>query len=86
MFNNRFSLPLPEIETQILKNSYRLKLDLFCSRLLDDDATSGTIACGFTIEGEFNIKPGDDGRPLQTLIRAFRAAQAEKGGGHECDR
>lgn len=85
MFANRFSIPDRPVE--VLKHSYRLKLDLLCFHDggPNGETPPGTIEAGYTIEGQITIKPGEDDRFLSQLVAAFRAAQSEKGGGHEAN-
>lgn len=86
MFASRFSFPDGPVDAEILKNSYRLKLDLLCFRGGDAEGDPpGTIEAGYTIEGQVTIKPGDDDRFLSQLVAAFRTAQRAKGGCDECN-
>lgn len=81
MYSNRFSFPEPVSDSRLLKNSCRLKLDFMAFN--SDDDPPGTISVGYTLEGELTLKPDDNPADVFSLIAAFRAAQAEKGGDHE---
>lgn len=81
MYSSRFQFPEPVSDSRLLKNSCRLKLDLLAFG--NDDDPPGTITVGYMLEGELTLKPDDNPTDVFSLIAAFRAAQAEKGGGNE---
>lgn len=82
MYSSRFSFPEPDVAERVIRDSYKLNLELFC---FSGDDGPPTIEGSYEIKGAISLQPGDDATFLAGLIAAFRAAQVAKGGDHECN-
>jgi hypothetical protein len=79
---SRFSFPEPVNDSRLLTNSWRLKLDLVQS--FDEDAAPGTVSANYELHGCITVAPGGSLCEVLALLNGFCAAQADKGGDHEC--